>query len=240
MNRAGSAARVRRWSANGPGGIGAGIFCYLRRQSGIASSDAYARRIIGWRVGTSAPRVSIPVYEVVQASGRGRYLAVGRQCRRQLRLRSRGDDQQSVQGRGHPPLRPMALFRGRRIRDARMGRQVRYLPLARAHGEHPARRSRIRRRVANENQPSENPERFTIPRLRKAKKPKTASLLVLGSAQTIIRMPRSMPSRVIGTMRSSKISRIMPMLWVYCQCFCGTGLIQRWSGHWSRARCSQS
>ena len=53
------------------------------------------------------------------------------------------------------------------------------------------------------------------------------------------RMPFSMPDKVIGTMRPSKISRIRAIEWVWSQYFSGTGLIHKWPGHCSRARISQ-
>lgn len=59
-----------------------------------------------------------------------------------LTTRSRRDDQWPVQGRSDPSARAMALVRGRRVLDARMGRLVQQPPAARTHRQHSARRSR--------------------------------------------------------------------------------------------------
>lgn len=62
--------------------------------------------------------------------------------RRQLRQRLGRNDQRTLQGRGHPPARTMAVVRSRRIRHAGMGRLVQQQAAARTDRQHPARRSR--------------------------------------------------------------------------------------------------
>src|SRR5690606_26941571 len=87
-------------------------------------------------------RRPICVDQVYRAPGRSGHRALRRQRRRLLRQRSRRDDQRPVQDRSDPSTRAMALVRGRRVRDAGMGRLVQQSPAAGAHRQHPAGRSR--------------------------------------------------------------------------------------------------
>ena len=164
--------------------------------------DTYARRIVGWRVSRTAHASFVldaleqalhdrrPIHRgglvhhsdrgsqyvsirYTERLARGRRRALGRQRRRQLRQCSRRNDQRSLQGRGDPSTRTMALVRGRRVRDAGMGGLVQQSPAAGAHRQHPAGRSRgalLRHagrashgRVTQTKQPPENPGRFTVP-----------------------------------------------------------------------------
>jgi hypothetical protein len=80
------------------------------------------------------------------------------------------DRQRSVQGRGHPSTWPVAVVRGRRVRDVAMGRLVQQSPAAGAHRQHPAGRGRgalLRHAgptsyggVTQTKQPPGNPGRF--------------------------------------------------------------------------------
>src|SRR5690606_23117071 len=87
-------------------------------------------------------RRPICVDQVYRAPGRSGHRTLRRQRRRLLRQRSRRDDQCPVQGRSDPSAWAMALVRGRRVRDAGMGRLVQQSPAAGAHRLHPAGRSR--------------------------------------------------------------------------------------------------
>ena len=133
--------------------------------------DVFARRIVGWRVSRTAhagfvldaleqalherrpsasrrarpsqrSRQPVRLDQVHRAPGRSRHRAFGRQRRRQLRQRARRDHQRPLQGRGDPSARTVALVRGGRVRDARMGRLVQQPPPARADRQHPAGRGR--------------------------------------------------------------------------------------------------
>ena len=133
--------------------------------------DAYARRIVGWRVSRTAHAGFVldaleqalherrPAHRggLVHHTDRGSAIclhqatpsawlkpasSLGRQRRRQLRQRARRDHQRPLQGRGHPSARAMAELRGRRVRHPRMGRLVQQSPPAGAHRQHPAGRSR--------------------------------------------------------------------------------------------------
>ena len=55
----------------------------------------------------------------------------------------RRNDQRSLQGRGHPPARPLAFYGSRRVRHARMGGLVQQPAASRSH-RRPARRGRRR------------------------------------------------------------------------------------------------
>jgi hypothetical protein len=132
--------------------------------------DAYARKIVGWRVSTSA-HAGFVLDALEQAvherrperawgwsttataaanicpsntpNGWPKQASNPRSAASATAMTTPGrDDQRPVQGRGHPPSRPVAQLRGRRIRHPRMGRLVQQPPPARAHREHPARRSR--------------------------------------------------------------------------------------------------
>jgi hypothetical protein len=111
--------------------------------------DAYARRIVGWRVSRTAHAGFVldaleqalhdrrPVHRgwLVHHSdgaaqgisikytepGQSRRRAFGRQRRRFLRQCSRRNDQRPLQGRGDPSTRSMAQLRSRRVRDPGMG-----------------------------------------------------------------------------------------------------------------------
>lgn len=113
--------------------------------------DAFARRIVGWRVSRTAckfrPRCSgaklcmidtprmaafsciIPTgafntYPFDILSGLQKHRAFCRKRRRQLRQRTRQNDQRVLQGRGHPSARTMTQLRGGRVRYLGMGRLV--------------------------------------------------------------------------------------------------------------------
>jgi hypothetical protein len=64
------------------------------------------------------------------------------QRRRFLRQCSRRNDQRALQGRGHSPARAVAILRGRRVRDTRMGRLVQPPAIAGADRQYLAGRSR--------------------------------------------------------------------------------------------------
>jgi hypothetical protein len=164
----------RVFHAPAPNMLWVSDFTYVSTWSGFVYVafviDAYARRIVGWRVsrtpmpascstpGAGAPRKAarhrgglvhhsdrgsaIRQHPLHRAPGRGRHRALGRQRRRQLRQRSRRDDQRPLQGRGDPSARTVAELRGRRVRDADLGRLVQQSPAAGAHRQHPAGRSR--------------------------------------------------------------------------------------------------
>ena len=162
--------------------------------------DAYARRIVGWRVSRSAHAGFVldaleqalhdrrPLGRgLVHHSDRGvQYVSIRYTERlaeaglvpsvgsvgELLRQRARRDDQRALQGRGDLAARTVALGPGRRVRHARMGRLVQQPPPARAHGQHPAGRSRsglLRqpggpedRRLTQTKRPPENPGRFSL------------------------------------------------------------------------------
>lgn len=133
--------------------------------------DAFARRIVGWQASRTAHAGFVldaldqalhdrqPVHRggLVHHSDRGsqyvsiRYserlaeAGIGPVCRkrwRQLRQRSRRNDQRSLQGRGHPSARTMAKLRSRGVRHARMGRLVQPPSPSGTHREYSASRSR--------------------------------------------------------------------------------------------------
>jgi hypothetical protein len=133
--------------------------------------DAYARRIVGWRVSRTAHAAFVldaleqalhdrrPVQGngLVHHSDRGSQYVSIRYTERlaeagvepsvgsvgeQLRQCSRRNDQRPLQGRGNPSTRTMALLRGRRVRDVGVGGLVQQSPAAGAHRQHPAGRSR--------------------------------------------------------------------------------------------------
>ena len=133
--------------------------------------DTFARRIVGWRVSRTAHASFVldaleqalhdrrPIHRggLVHHSDRGSQYVSIRYTERlaeagvepsvgsvgdSLRQCPRRNDQRSLQGRGHPSTRTMALVRGRRVRDAGMGGLVQQSPAAGAHRQHPAGRSR--------------------------------------------------------------------------------------------------
>jgi putative transposase len=137
----------RRFKAPRPNVLWVSDFTYVTTWTGFVYVafviDAYARRIIGWRVSRSAhagfvldaleqalhDRKPVSGAGLVHhsdrgASRRGRARAIGRQRRRQLRQRTRRDDQRALQSRGDPSVRALALAGSRRVRHARMGRLV--------------------------------------------------------------------------------------------------------------------
>ena len=143
----------RRFRAPRPNMLWVSDFTYVATWTGFVYVafviDAYARRIVGWRVSRSAHAgfvldaleqalherkpvsgalvhhsdrgVQYVSIKYTQRLGRGRPCAVGRQRRRQLRQRARRDDQRALQGRGDPSARAVALAGGGRVRHARMG-----------------------------------------------------------------------------------------------------------------------
>src|SRR5208283_1909375 len=133
--------------------------------------DAFARRIVGWRVSRTAHasfvldafeqalferrpvrggglvhhsdrRRAICVDQIHGAPRRGRRRTIGRQRRRFLRQRARRDDQRALQGRGDLATRAMAQLRAGRVRYARMGGLVQQSKAAGADRKHSAGRSR--------------------------------------------------------------------------------------------------
>ncbi len=131
----------RQFGAPQPNMLWVSDFTYVATWTGFVYVafviDAFARRIVGWRVSRSARADFVldaleqalhdrrPVHEggLVHHSDRGvqyvsiryterlaecRHRALGRQRRRQLRQRARRDRQRPVQDRGHPPARPLA------------------------------------------------------------------------------------------------------------------------------------
>lgn len=165
----------RQFRAPRPNMLWVSDFTYVATWSGFAYVaiviDAYARRIVGWRVSRSAhagfvldrtgagparsqarreqrpcpplrPRRAVRVDQVQRAARRGRPCALRRQRWRQLRQRARRDDQRALQSRGDPSARAVAVAGGRRVRDPRVGRLVQQPPPARAGRQHPAGGSR--------------------------------------------------------------------------------------------------
>src|ERR1700729_4219371 len=163
--------------------------------------DAYARRIVGWRASrtahasfvldaleqamTGGPCIAtdscitatgqpIRLDQIHRALGGSGYRAFCRQRRRQLRQCSRRNHQRSLQSRGHPSARTVAVIRGCRVRDAGVGGLVQQSPAAGAHRQHPASRSRgtllchdratRHGGVTQTKQPPANPGRFTVTR----------------------------------------------------------------------------
>ena len=131
----------RQFQAPRPNALWVSDFTYVATWTGFVYVafviDAYARRIVGWRVSRTAhasfvldaleqalhdrrpaasrrarasqrPRQPIRLDQIHRAPGRSRHRAFGRQRRRQLRQCSRRNDQRSLQGRGHPSARTMA------------------------------------------------------------------------------------------------------------------------------------
>jgi len=95
----------------------------------------------GWSI-VEARQVPIRLDQIHRAPGGGRRRAVRRQRRRCLRQCSRRDDQRPLQSRGHPSVWPMALVRGRGVRDVGMGKLVQSPADSGADRQHPAGRSR--------------------------------------------------------------------------------------------------
>lgn len=113
-------------------------------------TDAFSRRIVGGRAATSlrtdlaldaleqalydrdldgplthhSDRGSQPRDPLHRPPARGRHRIVGRQPRRRVRQRAGRNDQRALQDGGDPPSRPVAGTRGRRVRDAGVGRLV--------------------------------------------------------------------------------------------------------------------
>ena len=146
----------RQFQASRPNALWVSDFTYVATWTGFVYVafviDAYARRIVGWRVSRTAHAGFVldaleqalhdrrPVHRggLVHHSDRGsqyvsikytepgggRRRAFGWQRRRFLRQRSRRDDQWPLQGRAHPSTSTMAVVRSRRVRDAGMGRLV--------------------------------------------------------------------------------------------------------------------
>ena len=132
--------------------------------------DTDARRIVGWRASRTADAgfvldaMAQAVHDRRPAKGAGlvhhsdrgsQYLSI----KYTERLAEAGieppigsvgdsydnalaDDQRPVQSRSYPPSRPLAQLRSRGIRNPRMGGLVQQPPPARAHRQHPPRRSR--------------------------------------------------------------------------------------------------
>ena len=131
----------RQFRAPRPNVLWVSDFTYVATWAGFVYVafviDAFARRIVGWRVSRSAhagfvldaleqalhdrkpvsggglvhhsrSRRAVRLDQVHRAPGRGRPRAVGRQRRRQLRQRARRDDQRPLQDRGDPSARPVA------------------------------------------------------------------------------------------------------------------------------------
>ena len=192
----------RQFKAAHPNALWLSDFTYVATWAGFVYVafviDAYARRIVGWRVSrtahagfvldaleqalhTGGPSIAvglcITATEAANTSrsntpsaGRSGHRTIGGQRRRQLRQCSGRNHQRSLQSRGHPSARPVAVVRRRRVRNVGMGRLVQQSPAAGAHRQHPAGRGRealLRHTgptsyggVTQTKQPPENPGRF--------------------------------------------------------------------------------
>src|SRR4249919_3694853 len=193
----------RQFQASRPNALWVSDFTYVATWTGFVYVafviDAYARRIVGWRVSRTAHAGFVldaleqalhdrrPVHRggLVHHSARGsQYVSIKYterlaeagiepsvgQRRRQLRQCSGRDHQRSLQSRGHPSARTVAVVRHRRVRNVGMGRLVQQSPAAGAHRQHPAGRGRgalLRHAgptsyggVTQTKQPPENPGRF--------------------------------------------------------------------------------
>ena len=134
----------RQFKAARPNALWLSDFTYVATWAGFVYVafviDAYARRIVGWRVSRTAhagfvldawnrlcmtggpasrwarasqrPRQPIRLDQIHRAPGRSRHRAVGGQRRRQLRQCSGRDHQRSLQSRGHTSARTVAVVRG--------------------------------------------------------------------------------------------------------------------------------
>ena len=121
-------------------------------------------------------KAPIRLDQIHRALGGSGYRAFCRQRRRQLRQCSRRNHQRSLQSRGHPSARTVAVIRGCRVRDAGVGGLVQQSPAAGDHRQHPASRSRgtllchdratRHGGVTQTKQPPANPGRFRSPNLR--------------------------------------------------------------------------
>ena len=156
--------RVNRdFKAPAPNRLWVSDFTYVATWSGFVYVafviDAYARRIVGWRVSRSAEasfvldalEQAIHARRPAKGAGlthhsdrgsqylsiryterlrRSRHRALGRQRRRFLRQRARRNADRPVQDRGHSSCRSMAKPRSRRVRHPRMGGLVQPSPTA--------------------------------------------------------------------------------------------------------------
>ncbi len=125
----------RQFKAPAPNRLWVSDFTYVATWQGFVYVafviDAFARRVVGWRVSRTAHASfvldaleqalhdrrpahgggsraslgqgpSIRIHSLFRAAGRSRHRAFCRKRRRQLRQRTRRNDQRSLQGRGHP------------------------------------------------------------------------------------------------------------------------------------------
>jgi len=164
----------RGFHAPAPNTLWLSDFTYVSTWSGFVyvafDIDAYARRIVGWRVSRTAHAGFVldaleqalherrphtePVWcfirtEVLNTSRSStpsawpkRASSLPSEASAILRQCARRNDQRPLQGRGHPSTRPVALLRSGRVRHARMGRLVQQSPAVGAHRQHPADGSR--------------------------------------------------------------------------------------------------
>ena len=139
----------RQFQAPEPNRLWVADFTYVATWAGFVyvafAIDAFARRIVGWRVSRTAHATFVldaleqAIHARKPAKGSGlvhhsdrgvQYVSIkysgrlaeagidpsGRQRRRQLRQRVGRNDQRPLQGRGDPPARPVEIDRSRRIR----------------------------------------------------------------------------------------------------------------------------
>ena len=168
----------RQFHAPAPNMLWLSDFTYVSTWSGFVYVafviDAYARRIVGWRVSRTAHANFVldaleqalherrPTHRggLVHHSDRGsqyvgiRYTERLAEAGIEPSVGSVGDSYDNAlaetinglyKSRGHPSARTLAELRGRRDRDADMGRLVQQSPAAGAHRQHPAGRSKAGR-----------------------------------------------------------------------------------------------
>jgi len=194
----------RQFKAARPNALWLSDFTYVATWAGFVYVafiiDAYARRIVGWRVSRTAHAGFVldaleqalhdrrPLHRggLVHHSDRGSQYVSIKYTERLVEagiepsVGSVGDSydnalgrdrQRSLQGRGHPSARTLAVVRSRRVRDAGMGGLVQQSPAVGAHRQHPAGRGRgeLPRHagptghggVTQTKQPPANPGRFS-------------------------------------------------------------------------------
>ena len=164
----------RQFHALRPNALWVSDFTYVATWAGFVYVafviDAYARRIVGWRVSRTAHASFVldaleqalrdrrPAHRggLVHHSDRGsQYISI-KYTERLVEAgvepsvvsvgdsydNSRRDDQRSLQGRDHPSARAMTVVRSRRVRDDGMGGLVQQRAALGAHRQHLAGRSR--------------------------------------------------------------------------------------------------
>ena len=165
----------RQFRAPRPNALWVSDFTYVATWTGFVYVafviDAYARRIVGWRVSRTAHASFVldaleqALHErrparrggLVHHSDRGsqyvgiRYTERLAEAGIEPSVGSVGDSYDNAlaetinglyKAEGHSPARTVAELRDRRVRDADLGRLVQQSPAAAAHRQHPAGRSR--------------------------------------------------------------------------------------------------